>query len=359
MTIGLLKELADTRVAMIPEIAAKFIKAEHGVWVESGAGESAGFSDKNYKAAGAEIKNRTEILSQAEVVVGVNAPEVAELKTMKAGAWAVAMFNVRSNPDLPEQLKAVDIRTFSMDMIPRTSIAQSMDVLSSMASLAGYKSVLVAATRLPRYMPMLMTSAGTIPPARVLILGAGVAGLQAIATSRKLGAIVEVFDVRSAVKEEVLSLGAKFVEVEGVTEDKGAGGYAVEQSEDYKKRQTALIQEKAIAADIIITTANIPGRKAPILIHAETVEKMKSGAVIVDLAAVTGGNCELTENGKTVVKHGVSLIGDSNLPASMPDHASKLYSNNVYNFLTYILKESPDGLNFENEIIKGTCFNAN
>jgi NAD(P) transhydrogenase subunit alpha len=358
MQIGILKESNDDRVALTPESAIKFIKDGHEVALEKGAGQKAHYLDAVYEEAGVSFKSREELISQSDVLVFVNPPAVEELGKMKAKAWAVGMFNPLMEKERTEQVRNLDILAFSMELIPRTTIAQSMDVLSSMASIAGYKAVLMGADHLPGYMPMLMTAAGTIPPAKVLILGAGVAGLQAIATARRLGATVEAFDVRSAVKEEVLSLGAKFVEVEGATEDEGAGGYAVEQTEEYKQRQAALIQEKASKADIVITTANIPGRKAPILIQKETLKLMKSGSVIVDLAAATGGNCEGTENDKIVVKEGVTIIGDSNLPSRLSNHSSKLYGNNVYNFLKYVIKESEEGVNFEDEIIGATCLQA-
>jgi len=354
MQIGLIKEATDARVALTPESVKKFIKDGHSIVFESGAGGQAFYTDEAYTAAGATAQSRADILKNSDMVAFVNPPSTDELKQMKSQAWAVGMFDPRSNPELVEEVKALDITAFSMEKIPRTTIAQSMDVLSSMASIAGYKAVLVGASALPSYMPMLMTAAGTIPPAKVLVLGAGVAGLQAIATARRLGAKVEAFDVRSAVKEEVMSLGATFVEVEGATEDKAAGGYAVEQTEDYKRKQGELIHERAAAADIIVTTANIPGRKAPVLIKEDTVKAMKDGSVIVDLAAVTGGNCEGTENGKTVQKNGVTIIGESNLPASMPFHASKLYGNNVYNFVKYVNKVSEEGLNMEDEIVSKT-----
>ncbi len=354
MQIGLIKEATDARVALSPESVQKFIKDKHQVVFEAGAGALAFYPDEAYTQVGASLATRADILQKADIVAFVNPPSLDELKKMKSGAWAVGMFNPRVETDLVEAVKALDITAFSMEKIPRTTIAQSMDVLSSMASIAGYKSVLVAAATLPSYMPMLMTAAGTIPPAKVLVLGAGVAGLQAIATARRLGAKVEAFDVRSAVKEEVKSLGATFVEVEGATEDKAAGGYAVEQTEEYLRKQGELIHQRAAQADILITTANIPGRKAPILIKEATIQAMKKGSVIVDLAAISGGNCEGTENDKTVMKNGVTIIGESNLPATMPFHASKLYGNNVYNFVKYVLKVSPEGLNMEDEIVSKT-----
>jgi len=238
-----------------------------------------------------------------------------------------------------------------MDMIPRTSLAQSMDVLSSMASIAGYQAVLSSLALLPRYAPMMITAAGSIKPSKVLVLGAGVAGLQAIATARRNGAMVEAFDTRTAVKEEVQSLGAKFVEVEGATDDKDAGGYAVEQSEDYKKRQGELIQEKAIGSDVVITTAQLRGRPAPLLITEDTIKAMKPGSVVVDLASSTGGNCALSQDGETIQAHGVTIIGDSSLFNRMPQDASTLYGNNIVNFLKHIVKENKIDLNSEDEIL--------
>ena len=242
-----------------------------------------------------------------------------------------------------------------MELVPRTTRAQSMDILSSMATVTGYKAVLLAADLLPRFFPMFMTAAGSITPARVLVLGAGVAGLQAIATARRLGATVFAFDVRQAAKEEVLSLGAKFVDVEGAKEDKGAGGYAVEQSAEYLQKQKDTIHEHAVKADVIITTAQIPGRKAPQLVEERTVRAMKPGAVIIDLAASSGGNCALSQPDQTVEINGVRIVGVSNLPASMPQDASKMYGKNYLNFLKLMIKEGDVNLNFEDDILSGTC----
>lgn len=357
MKIGVLKEPNDARVVLVPATIKKFVGLTHELLVESGAGQGASFADELYQEQGATIHSREEILAQSDMLLSISPISEAEMANLKAGTAVLAMFNPRGNPAIKETLAATSFRPFSMDSIPRTTIAQSMDVLSSMASLAGYKAVLAAANALPGYFPMLMTAAGTIPPAKVLILGAGVAGLQAIATARRLGATVEAFDVRSAVKEEVQSLGAKFVEVEGATEDKGAGGYAVEQTEEYRQRQTALVKEHSIKADVIITTANIPGRKAPVLIPADTVKEMKAGSVIVDLAAATGGNCELTENDQTVVKEGVTIIGNSNLPGDMPRDASTLLSNNYFNFIKYVFGEGSE-VDHNNEVVQGTYLGA-
>ncbi|MEO1417259.1 MAG: NAD(P) transhydrogenase subunit alpha [Bacteroidota bacterium] len=355
MIAGILKEHQDSRVVMVPSVAKKMLANGYEIWLEKTAGEAASFLDAEYESAGVKISDRSTILTQADLVLSIVPPADEELQQLKEGAYSIAMYSPRANPDIQDKLAGLNVRAFSMDNIPRTTIAQSMDVLSSMASLAGYKAVLMAANYLPGYFPMLMTAAGTIPPAKVLILGAGVAGLQAIATSRRLGATVEAFDVRSAVKEEVESLGAKFVEVEGATEDKGAGGYAVQQTEEYQRRQKELIHERASRANVIITTANIPGRKAPILIQAATVEAMAAGSVIIDLAAGTGGNCALTENEKVVTKHNVTIVGDSNLPGKMARDASTLLSNNYFNFLKYIFKEGQlDTIDPENDIVKNT-----
>jgi NAD(P) transhydrogenase subunit alpha len=264
------------------------------------------------------------------------------------------------NKDLILQLVEKSITSFSMDTVPRTTRAQAMDILSSMATVSGYRAVLDAALHLPKFFPMFMTAAGTIKPAKVLILGAGVAGLQAVATSRKLGSVVEVFDVRAAVKEEVQSLGGKFIEVEGAKDDKTAGGYAVEQSEEFKQKQRQLIHDHAVKANVVIATAQIPGRQAPILLTTETVNAMMPGSVVIDLAASTGGNCEVTQNGKTIVHNQVTIIGKSDYPSDMPFDASKMFGNNLLNFLKLIIsKEGNLNLNFEDDIVKGTCITHN
>ena len=278
-----------------------------------------------------------------------------ELSLFREGPIVCSVLNPVENSTWLENARNKGWSVLALDLIPRTTRAQSMDILSSMATVSGYKAVLEAASLLPRFFPMFMSAAGTIKPSRVLILGAGVAGLQAVATARKLGAIVEVFDVRSAVKEEVRSLGGKFIEVEGAKEDAAAGGYAVEQSEEFKKKQQELIQQRAIAADVIIATAQIPGKRAPILIKKDTVMKMNPGSVIIDLAASSGGNCELTENEKRVVVNGVMIIGKSDYPSDMPSDASKMFGNNIINLIKIMVdKEGNIVLNMDDDIIAGT-----
>jgi NAD(P) transhydrogenase subunit alpha len=294
------------------------------------------------------------------VIININPPTPDELSLLNPGTVFLAVFNPFMNAALIKKFAENNITTFSLDIIPRTSRAQSMDILSSMATVNGYKAVLTAANSLPKFFPMFMTAAGTITPAKVLILGAGVAGLQAIATSRKLGAVVEVFDVRGAVKEEVTGLGGKFIEVEGAIDDKTAGGYAVEQTEDFKKRQEASVHDHAIKSDVVICTAQIPGKKAPLLLKKETVEKMKPGSVIIDLAASSGGNCEVTKDGETILHNGVTVIGNSLFAVDMPSDASKLFGKNVINFLKLMI--SPTGefkLNFEDDIVRLTCVTHN
>jgi NAD(P) transhydrogenase subunit alpha len=356
MTISILKEPAgERRVVCLPDIAGQLAKMNFEVLVESGAGMEAAFSDAVYTASGAKVVSRTAALN-ADLVLCITLPSETDLATMRAGAALLCVYQPLINKDVVLRFCEKDITTFSMDMVPRTTRAQSMDILSSQATVAGYKSVLIAASNLPKFFPMFMTAAGSITPAKVLILGAGVAGLQAISTARRLGAVVEAFDTRSAVKEEVKSLGAKFVEVEGAAESAAAGGYAVEQSKEFLDKQKQKIFESAVKSDVIITTAQIPGKKAPVLIPKETVASMKAGSVIVDLAASTGGNCELTKNNETVVtENGVIIIGNSNIPSTMPGDASKMFGKNVLNFLKLMLKDGQMNVNLEDDIVKGTC----
>jgi NAD(P) transhydrogenase subunit alpha len=352
LTIGILREPAfETRVSLLPEQIETLTKKNIKVLVETGAGENAYADDQSYTAKGATVVARNEIISSADVLLAIHAIEETGQKGVFIGVYQPLYY-----PEQMKQWAGKQLTSFSLDMIPRTTRAQSMDVLSSQANIAGYKAVLLAATTYSRYFPMFMTAAGSIAPAKVLILGAGVAGLQAIATARRLGAVVEVFDTRPAVKEEVMSLGAKFVEVEGAADASKAGGYAVEQTEEYKQKQQQRIAEAIAKADIVITTAQIPGKKAPILITEEMISSMRNGSVIIDLAAATGGNTPFTKNNETVVVNGVSIVGNSQLAASMPSDASKLYGKNVLNFLQLIItKEGALHLNWEDDLVKGCC----
>ncbi len=361
MIIGVLKEQPlEQRVALLPEALSQFADPKVDLWIEKGAGINARVADKIYERAGAKIISRERILTGTDLLLMVNAPSAKDVSALSDESVLVGTFNPLSNPELVRSFKKGKVSVFSLDAIPRISRAQAMDVLSSMATVAGYRAILDAALHLGTFFPMFMSAAGTIKPAKVLILGAGVAGLQAIATARKLGAMVEVFDVRSAVKEEVQSLGAKFVEVEGAKEDQAAGGYAVEQTREFKQRQSKLIQDHALTSDVVICTAQIPGRQAPVLVKKETVENMKSGAVIVDLAASSGGNCEFTQNDKTIEIHGVTIIGNSNYPSGMPVDASRMYGKNLVNFVKLLIgKERDLNLDFEDEIIKGACITHN
>ncbi len=354
MIIGVLKEQApETRVSLVPEVAVALVKMNVTVWIEQGAGVSAFYSDEAYTATGAQITTAAEINEKADVVLAIQ-PSAAG--AAKPGSVLMGVYQPLFNFAQMQEWAAKNYTVFSLDTIPRTTRAQAMDVLSSQANIAGYKAVLLAAYQYCRYFPMFMTAAGSIPPAKVLILGAGVAGLQAIATARRLGAVVEVFDTRPAVKEEVMSLGAKFVEVEGAADASKAGGYAVEQSDDFQRRQREKIHEHARKSDIIITTAQIPGRKAPILITQAMINDMRAGSVIIDLASVTGGNTELTQDAQTVVHNGVTIIGNSALAATAASDASRMYAKNVLNFSKLIIdKDGGLHLNFEDDIVKGTA----
>lgn len=355
MIIGVLKEQApETRVSLVPEVAAALVKMKVEVWVEQDAGQNAFFIDKAYTDAGAVIKDSNAIIQNADIILTIQPQHVPE--NLKSGTIILGVYQPLFNTRQMQDWAAKNYTVFSLDTIPRTTRAQAMDVLSSQANIAGYKAVLLAATEYCRYFPMFMTAAGSIAPAKLLILGAGVAGLQAIATARRLGAVVEVFDTRPAVKEEVMSLGAKFVEVEGAADASKAGGYAVEQSEDFQRRQREKIHEHVKKSDIVITTAQIPGRKAPILITQQMIEDMRPGSVIIDIASSTGGNTDLTKDRETVMHKGVSIIGNSALAATMPSDASKMYAKNVLNFLKLIIdKEGGINLNFEDDLVKGTC----
>jgi NAD(P) transhydrogenase subunit alpha len=356
MMIGLLKEPAhETRVSLLAESVATLTKRGITVLVESGAGDNAFCSNTDYENAGGQIKTRSEVLASSNIVLAIHPLSSSDTSGL-ASDILIGVYQPLFNTEEMKEWATKNITTFSLDMLPRTTRAQAMDVLSSQANIAGYKAALLAADIYPRYFPMFMTAAGSIPPAKTLILGAGVAGLQAVATARRLGAVVEVFDTRPAVKEEVVSLGAKFIEVEGAADASKAGGYAVEQSEDFMQRQKAKIAESIAKADIVITTAQIPGKKAPILVTEEMIKAMRNGSVIIDIAAATGGNTPLTKNNETVVYNGVSIVGNSNLAATMPADASKMYGKNVLNFLQLIItKEGAINLNWEDDLVKGAC----
>ncbi len=354
MIIGVLKEAApETRVSLTPEVTQALTKMGAHVWIERGAGDTAFFPDASYEAAGAKISDAAS-LADADILLTIHPQNVPS--QLKQQAIIMGVYQPLFNGAQMKSWADRGLTVFSLDTIPRTTRAQSMDVLSSQANIAGYKAVLLAATQYSRYFPMFMTAAGSIPPAKVLILGAGVAGLQAIATAKRLGAVVEVSDTRPAVKEEVMSLGAKFIEVEGAADASKAGGYAVEQSEEFQARQKARLAESVKKSDIIITTAQIPGRKAPVIITEQMVASMRPGSVIIDLAASTGGNVEGTRDNETVVLNGVTIIGNSALAATASSDASKVYAKNVLNFMKLIIdKDGAIQLNFEDDIVKGTA----
>ncbi|PPJ62309.1 Re/Si-specific NAD(P)(+) transhydrogenase subunit alpha [Cuspidothrix issatschenkoi] len=363
MKIAVAKEIevCERRVSLIPDIVAKLVKQGLEVLVETGAGEKAFFTDADYEAAGAKIVgDSTQLWSEADILLKVSPPQDredgrSEIDLLKPGSVLISFLNPLGNPEIAQKLAHRQVTALSMELIPRSTRAQSMDALSSQASLAGYKTVLLAAAALPKYFPMLTTAAGTIAPAKIFIMGAGVAGLQAIATARRLGAVVEAFDIRPAVKEEVQSLGAKFVEVKLEEETVAAGGYAKEISEDSKKRTQELVAEHVKNSDVVITTAQVPGRKAPILVTEEMVKAMKPGSVIVDLAAEQGGNCACTEPGKDIVWNGVTIIGPINLPSSMPVHASQLYAKNVTSLMQLLIKDKELQINFADDIVDAAC----
>ncbi len=360
MTIGLLKEPApETRVSLLADAVASLTKKGIVVFVEAGAGEKAFCSDADYEKAGAKITEASAIAASADLILSIH-PPAASVAGQRSSVVLIGVYQPLYRAAEMKEWAAKGIITFSLDMLPRTTRAQAMDVLSSQANIAGYKAVLIAANAYSRYFPMFMTAAGSIAPAKVLILGAGVAGLQAIATAKRLGAVVEVFDTRPAVKEEVMSLGAKFVEVEGAADASAAGGYAVEQSDEYRQKQQKRIAESVAKADIIITTAQIPGKKAPLLITEDMLRAMRNGSVIIDLAAASGGNTPFTKNNETVTFEGVSIIGNSSLQSTMPSDASKMYGKNVLNFLQLITgKEGELVINWEDDLVKGCCITNN
>ena len=344
----------EQRVAATPETIRHYVKGGLAVLVESGAGAGAHYSDAEYEAAGAKIAP-VSALETADVVLKVAPPSPAEAARMKEGALLISFLAPHRNLDLVRALQQRKVTSLAMELIPRTTKAQVMDALSSQASIAGYKAVLLAATRLGKYFPLLMTAAGTIKPARVVIMGAGVAGLQAVATAKRLGAVVEVSDIRAAVKEEIESLGGKFIELPMEESGEGAGGYAREMGEDFLRRQREIVSQHVSHADVVITTAQIPGKRAPVLLTRAMVEKMKPGSIVVDLAVESGGNCELSEMDLEVLHNGVLIIGNSHLASDTSRDASALYSRNVQNLLLYLWKDGSVRLDFEDEITSGSA----
>lgn len=364
MIIGITKELAkrEKRVALCPENIKPFTDEGIEVWVQSEAGNAAGFLDSDFESAGAKIiTDRAQLFQVADIILqvqsfGCNTDNYQQdLNMLRPDQLVIGMMDPLASPQAAQEVAKTGATAIALELVPRISRAQSMDVLSSMATLAGYRSVLLGAEAAPRILPMLMTAAGTLQPARVLIMGVGVAGLQACATAKRLGAVVEAYDVRPAAREQIISVGAKPVELDLKTESsEGAGGYAKEQSEDFLRRQRELMTEVVARQDIIITTAAVPGAKSPILITEDMVKAMKPGSVIVDLAAERGGNCDLTQQGETVVVHDVTILGPENVPSGLAYHASQMFGKNIQTLLELILEDGAINLNFDDEIIAGT-----
>ena len=356
MRLGVPRETApgERRVALVPDIVGRLVASGNDVLVEVGAGSAAGFTDAAYAEAGASLVQSAADVYAAGLVCKVQRPSAAELAALREGIVLVALLQPLVDQELPRELAERGVTAFSMDAIPRITRAQPMDALSSQSTVAGYKGVVVAAATLGKFFPMLTTAAGTIAPAKVLVLGAGVAGLQAIATARRLGAVVSAFDVRPVVKEQVESLGASFLELD-VEGAEGTGGYAVALSEDQHEREQELIARHVGESDAVISTALIPGRPAPVLVTAAAARGMRPGSVIVDLAAEMGGNCELTEPGETIEVDGVTIVGEVNMPSTMPFHASQMYARNVQSFLGLLLRDGELVLDFEDEIVRETC----
>ncbi len=342
----------ERRVALVPELVPKLTKAGLEVLVQSGAGAAAGFSDHSYLERGARLE--PEIFQRADILLKVQPPTADEIGRMKEGSTLIGFLQPYTSAAEIRSLAARKVTAFSMELMPRITRAQPMDALSAMSTISGYKAVLLAASRLPKFFPLLMTAAGTMTPARVLIIGAGVAGLQAIGTAKRLGAIVEAYDMRPTVKEQVESLGARFVELDLETEDaEDKLGYAKAQSEGFYKQQRQMMSRYVTGADVVITTALVPGQQAPVLITEEMVQGMRGGSVIVDLAAEQGGNCALTEPGQEVVRHGVVVIGPTNLPSTLPLHASQMYARTVTNFLMHLLQDGRVHLDLNDELTRG------
>ena len=361
MNVVIPKETSDneTRVAATPGSIKELVKAGLSVMVETQAGIKSHISDTDYINAGASIiESKEELLSKADILLKVIPPTLDQIVLLQPKSIVISFCQTTRDIDTVKALKEQSVTGFSMHLIPRTTLAQKMDALSSQANIAGYKAVLIAASKLGVYMPLLMTAAGTIRPARVLVLGAGVAGLQAIATAKRLGAQVEAFDVRPIVKEQVESLGAKFIEVDSIDDSEGVGdgGYAKETSEDYKSRQQKLIHDHISKSDVVVTTALIPGKPAPKLISESMVNSMRPGSIIMDLASENGGNCELTKKDEIITHNGVTIDGSSNIPGSMPVHASELYAKNITAFLTYMIEDGEVKLDLDDEIVSGSMY---
>lgn len=348
-------EIYERRVAMVPDVVARLVKKSHEVTVQAGAGAACWFDDDTYLAKGAQVAaDAAAAFSSGELICKVQPPSVDEVALIPPGTALISFLQPTFQLELVRRLAEARVTAFSLDLLPRISRAQAMDALSSQATVSGYMAALLAAQRLGRFFPMFMTAAGTVPPAKVLVMGAGVAGLQAIATARRLGAVVRAYDVRPAAAEEVRSLGAKFVELP-LEAQEGSGGYAKEQSEEFLTRQREMLTAEVAAADAVITTAAIPGRRAPVLVTKEMVAAMAPGAVIVDLAAETGGNVELSEPGEELIRDGVLIIGARNMPSSMPVHASFLLARNMAEFIGLASRDGAFALDFNDEIISGTC----
>lgn len=359
MNIVVLREAqaGESRVALMPESIKKLVALKASVQIEAGAGLAAARTDADFREAGAQISDdRKALLASADVLAVVNRPPDDVFEQLKTGAVVIGFLRPLDEPAALLPALKHGITTFSMELVPRITRAQSMDALSSMATVAGYKAVIIGAAQIPRMFPLLMTAAGTVPPARVLVLGAGVAGLQAIATARRLGAVVESYDVRAAAGEQVKSLGATFLEVDlGGIKTEDAGGYAVELSEEAMSRGRQLIAEHAKTADVVITTAQVPGRRAPLLLTEDAVNGMKRGSIIIDLAGTTGGNCALSKADETVERNGVTIVAPTNLPASIPVHASQLYSRNVTAFLSPLIKDGNLQINMNDDVVGPSC----
>ena len=357
MKVAIPKETAEgeRRVALVPDTATKLIGAGLQVSVQAGAGASAYLTDSAYQTAGVTVEpDLSALFNDAGAVLKVQAPDQSEVRLLPKGSVLISFLQPATEAGIVHALAAQGVTAFSLELVPRISRAQSMDALSSQASASGYKAVLMAAEQLGKFFPMMMTAAGTVAPARVLVMGAGVAGLQAIATARRLGAVVSAYDVRPAVKEEVQSLGATFIELP-LESQEGEGGYAREQSEEFLRKQRELIGEHIAKSDVVITTAAVPGRRAPLLVTADMVKGMRPGSIIVDLAAESGGNVELTKAGEDVDVNGVMIMGRRNVPSTMPLHASQLYARNVANLLLHLVKDGAINLDFADEITKGAC----